>query len=285
MKLEKRIHLAKGLTPVETEIATYILENKDIIVDMNIQELSESIPVSKSAIHRFCKKINLNGFNELKVQLAKDSYYSLNHDMLINVNYPFQTDDNANEIGYKLIELYELTIKDTFDYLNFQEIEQVAKIIDQSNVVDIYTHSHNLNPAENFQDKMLTVGKMVNVPKTKYKQRLTVLASNFRHVAVILSYSGKATFIKQIIRPLYEKNIPIILISQAGRNYYPEFIKYSIALSDKESMQNRISQFSSHIAMQYVLDVIYATFFNLNRQKNMEYIRRYIHYMDDRQLD
>lgn len=56
MKLEKRIHLAKGLTPVETEIATYILENKDIIVDMNIQELSESIPVSKSAIHRFIKK-------------------------------------------------------------------------------------------------------------------------------------------------------------------------------------------------------------------------------------
>lgn len=285
MKLEKRIHLAKGLTPVETEIAAYILENKDIIVDMNIQELSESIPVSKSAIHRFCKKINLNGFNELKVQLAKDSYDSLNHDMLINVNYPFQKDDNANEIGYKLILLYELTIKDTFDYLNFQEIEQVAKMIDQSSVVDIYTHSHNLNPAENFQDKMLTVGKMINIPKTKYKQRLTVLASDSRHVAIILSYSGKATFIKQVIRPLYEKNIPIILISQAGRNYYPEFIKYSIALSDKESMQDRISQFSSHIAMQSVLDVIYATFFNLNRQKNMEYIRRYIHYMDDRQLD
>ena len=285
MKIEKKIHLAKDLTPVESEIGAYILEHKNEIINMNIQELSEAIPVSKSAIHRFCKKIKLSGFNELKVQLVKDSCNHTNNNIMINVNYPFQKGDNANEIAYKLIELYELTIRDTFDYLNCQEIEKVARIINQASVVDIYTHSHNLNPAENFQDKMLTVGKMVNVPKTKYKQRLTVLASDATHVAIILSYSGKATFIKQIVRPLYEKNIPIILISQAGRNDYPELIKYNIALSDKENMQNRISQFSSHIAMQYVLDVIYATFFNQNRQKNIDYIKNYIDYMDDRELD
>ena len=285
MKIEKMIRLAKDLTPVESEIGAYILEHKNEIIDLNIQELSERIPVSKSAIHRFCKKINLNGFNELKVQLVKDSCNHTNNNIMINVNYPFQKEDNANEIAYKLIELYELTIRDTFDYLNCQEIEKVARIINQTSVIDIYTHSHNLNPAENFQDKMLTIGKMVNVPKTKYKQRLTVLASDSTHVAIILSYSGKATFIKQIVRPLYEKNIPIILISQAGRNDYPELIKYNIALSDKENMQNRISQFSSHIAMQYVLDVIYATFFNQNRQKNIQYIKNYINYMDDRELD
>lgn len=285
MNIKKRIYLCKNMTPVESEIASFVLENMKSVSQMNIMELSEAIPVSKSAIHRFCKKLNFQGFNDMKVQIAKDSCESYHEDILINVNYPFQKDDDSKHIAYKMIELYELTIKDTFEFINYDEIDVIVDLLDKCSMVDIYTHSHNLNAAENFEDKMLTIGKLVNVPKTKYKQRLSVLASDSTHLAIILSYSGKATFIDQIVKQLYEKNIPILLISQVGRNYYPRYIKYTLGLSDKENMQERISQFSSHIAMQYMLDVIYAAFFNKNRQLNMNYIQTNINYMDDRELD
>lgn len=285
MNLKKRIYLCNDLTPVESEIAAYLLDHLEEVSNMNIQQLADAIPVSKSAIHRLCKKLNFQGFNDMKVQIAKDSCQLYREDSMINVNYPFQKEDDVRHIAYKMIELYNLTIKDTFEFLNYKDIENVVKLIDQSSVVDVYTHSHNLNAAENFQDKMLTIGKMVNVPKTKYKQRLSVLASDASHLAIILSYSGKATFIDQIIKVLYEKNIKIIFISQIGRNYYPQYTAYSLGISDKENMQKRISQFSSHIAMQYMLDVIYAAFFNKNRQKNIGYIQEHIDYMDDRELD
>ena len=55
-----------------------------------------------------------------------------------------------------------------------------------------------MNVAENFQDKMLTAGKSsVECPHGFYKQRLTALASNPKHAAIILSYSGKASFVSQ----------------------------------------------------------------------------------------
>ena len=285
MNLRKRIHLCHDLTPVESEIVTYLLDHLEEVSNMNIQQLADAIPVSKSAIHRLCKKLKFQGFNDMKVQIAKDSCELYHEESMINVNYPFQKEDDVRHIAYKMIELYNLTIKDTFEVLNYKDIEKVVDLIVQSSVIDIYTHSHNLNAAENFQDKMLTIGKMVNVPKTKYKQRLSVLASDASHLAIILSYSGKATFINQIIRELYEKNIKIILISQIGRNYYPQYITYSLGISDKENMQERISQFSSHIAMQYMLDVIYSAFFNKNRQRNIQYIQKHISYMDDRELD
>lgn len=285
MNLRKKVYLCKDLTPVESEIAAYLLENPDDVSNMSIQQLADAIPVSKSAIHRFCKKLKFQGFNDMKVQIAKDSCDIYHEDSLINVNYPFQKEDDIGHIAFKMIELYNLTIKDTFEFINYKDIENVVALLDQSAVVDIYTHSHNLNAAENFQDKMQTIGKMVNIPKTKYKQRLSVLASDSSHLAIILSYSGKATFIDQIIKQLYEKNIKIVLISQIGRNYYPKFITYSLGLSDKENMQERISQFSSHIAMQYMLDVIYAAFFNKNRQRNIQYIQKHMDYMDDRDLD
>lgn len=285
MNLEKRIYLCKNLTPIESDIAQFVLSHKDQIASLTIQDLSDMIPVSKSAIHRFCKKINLNGFNDLKVQIAKDSSSSLNNEIMINVNYPFQKEDNTKTIAFKLLELYELTIRDTFEYINHDELEQISQLIHKASVIDIYTHSHNLNVAENFQDKMLTIGKVVNVPKTDYKQRLSVLASDHQHIAIILSYSGKATFMKGIVKQLYEKNIPIVLISQIGKNNYPQYIQYCLGLSDKENMRDRISQFSSHIAMQYMLDIIFSCYYNIERQKNIKYLHQYIHYMDDRDLD
>ena len=59
-----------------------------------------------------------------------------------------------------MIELYELTIKDTFEFINYDEIDVIVDLLDKCSMVDIYTHSHNLNAAENFEDKMLTIGKM-----------------------------------------------------------------------------------------------------------------------------
>lgn len=56
MKLEKKIELCDTLTPVEQQIASYILKNPDLVMDMKIQELAERLYVSKSAIHRCVKK-------------------------------------------------------------------------------------------------------------------------------------------------------------------------------------------------------------------------------------
>lgn len=52
MKLEKRIELCDSMTPLESEIASYILNNKDEITKLKIQELADILFISKSAIHR-----------------------------------------------------------------------------------------------------------------------------------------------------------------------------------------------------------------------------------------
>lgn len=41
MKLEKRIELCDSMTPLESEIASYILNNKDAITKLKIQELAD----------------------------------------------------------------------------------------------------------------------------------------------------------------------------------------------------------------------------------------------------
>lgn len=285
MKLEKRIELCDSMTPLESEIASYILNNKDAVTKLKIQELADILFISKSAIHRFVKKIGFNGFNDLKVRIAKENADLLENNSYINVNYPFQAKDNPRQIAFKLLELYEKAIKDTFEYVDLDQIKAVSQLIDSADVIDIYTHAHNSNIAENFQDKMLTIGRSVNCPSSFYNQRLTVLASDQKHVAIILSYSGKATFILPIVKKLYEKGVKVIQIGKAGSNYYSQYVTYHLSISDSENNRDRMSQFSSHIAMQYIMDVLYSCIYNEKRKKNTKYIYDSIDYMDDRPED
>lgn len=285
MKLEKRIELCDSMTPLESEIASYILNNKDAVTKLKIQELADILFISKSAILRFVKKIGFNGFNDLKVSIAKENADLLENNSYINVNYPFQAKDNPRQIAFKLLELYEKAIKDTFEYVDLDQIKAVSQLIDSADVIDVYTHAHNSNIAENFQDKMLTIGRSVNCPSSFYNQRLTVLASDQKHVAIILSYSGKATFILPIVKKLYEKGVKVIQIGKAGSNYYSQYVTYHLSISDSENNRDRMSQFSSHIAMQYIMDVLYSCIYNEKRKKNTKYIYDSIDYMDDRPED
>lgn len=285
MKLEKRIEICDSMTPLESEIASYILNNKDAVTKLKIQELADILFISKSAIHRFVKKIGFNGFNDLKVSIAKENADLLENNSYINVNYPFQAKDNPRQIAFKLLELYEKAIKDTFEYVDLDQIKAVSQLIDSADVIDVYTHAHNSNIAENFQDKMLTIGRSVNCPSSFYNQRLTVLALDQKHVAIILSYSGKATFILQIVKKLYEKGVKVIQIGKAGSNYYSQYVTYHLSISDSENNRDRMSQFSSHIAMQYIMDVLYGCIYNEKRKKNTKYIYDSIDYMDDRPED
>ena len=282
MKLEKRIELCDSMTPLESEIASYILNNKDAITKLKIQELADILFISKSAIHRFVKKIGFNGFNDLKVSIAKENADLLENNSYINVNYPFQAKDNPRQIAFKLLELYEKAIKDTFEYVDLDQIKAVSQLIDSADVIDVYTHAHNSNIAENFQDKMLTIGRSVNCPSSFYNQRLTVLASDQKHVAIILSYSGKATFILPIVKKLYEKGVKVIQIGKAGSNYYSQYVTYHLSISDSENNRDRMSQFSSHIAMQYIMDVLYGCIYNEKRKQNIFMIQLIIWMIDQR---
>lgn len=56
MTIENMIKCCDNLTPTENQLAQYIIQNKEQIQKLSIQNFSEKTFVSKSAIHRFCKK-------------------------------------------------------------------------------------------------------------------------------------------------------------------------------------------------------------------------------------
>lgn len=285
MTIENMIKCCDNLTPTENQLAQYILQNKEQIKKLSIQKLSEKTFVSKSAIHRFCKKIGIDGFNELKVKLAQAIIEESEGQNQIDVNFPFASNDSQGIIAQKLLKLYEASIKDTYNSIDVLELNKSVVLLHNADIIDIYTHAHNINVAENFQDKMRAIGRMVNCPRSFYEQRCTATASNKKHMAVIISYSGKATFLPEIVEILHKKGTEIIWIGRVGTSVEPNYIKHHLYISDRENLRNRISQFSSHIAMQYILDVIFSCIFRVDYERNIAYIQEVAGIVDDRNIN
>ena len=57
MRISSKIKDRESFTPTENEIIRFIQTNSDQAVNMTLDELAETIYVSKSTIIRFCKKL------------------------------------------------------------------------------------------------------------------------------------------------------------------------------------------------------------------------------------
>lgn len=77
----------------------------------NMTELAYHTNVSKSAVHRFCKRIGFHAFDELKVAISKDLAEARSNIVLIDVNYSFKAQDRPQLIAKKLSKLYATVIR------------------------------------------------------------------------------------------------------------------------------------------------------------------------------
>ena len=61
-----------NLTSAERKVADYVIESPQEITSLTVHQLAEKCEVAASAVIRFCKSVQLKGFAELKIELAKE---------------------------------------------------------------------------------------------------------------------------------------------------------------------------------------------------------------------
>lgn len=278
---------ANNLTETEKLLANYILENQEQVAGMSLDELAKVSFSSISTIHRLCKKIGLTGFKEFKIKFVEELYSKMNNPENIDINFPFKKDDTQFQIASNIKQLYIDTLTNTFSFFNSEQLEDAVDLIYNAEIVDVYAVTNNIQTALNFQDKMQSIGRYVNVSLIPMNQVYRAAASNNKNkqVAIILSYSGKTPEIKEIALVLKRKEIETLVICSAQENYLTKLFKYHIFVSSKENLKKKISHYSSHIATQYVLDVIFSCIFNKDYEKNMEYRLNEFNKLDHRQVE
>lgn len=256
-------------TDAERVLANYILNNLSQISHMTIYELSDNSFCSVATISRFCKKLKLKNFNQLKITLVQECSNSINNEV-IERNHPFDVNDSEVSIAQKIHSLSVQTLNENFTSLDFERIHEAAVLLDQAEIIDIYANWNSYVSALNLHSKLIWMGKTSCLEGYRGFQQAKSFISNPKHVAVLIAYYGTSDKNNDIVKGLKSSNTPYILLTGPKLNPLCMNAKIVIHVPSEEEYSDKIAAFSSDIAMDYTINVLYSFLFALNYEKNIQ---------------
>ena len=111
-----------SFTNTEKKLAEYILKNKDEVIGLSAQDLSDKADISPAAVVRFSKTLGYKGFTALKVDLAKDRDEKENDTSVI-----INEDDTIKDIMRKVKVSNISSIEETMELMNIDTIKNAIE--------------------------------------------------------------------------------------------------------------------------------------------------------------
>lgn len=270
MNLIDRLRAQDSFTDAESVLANYILDNLTEISRLTIYELSENSFCSVATISRFCKKLKIKNFSALKVEIAKESTNAEAITERVQHNHPFTKEDSEKDIAKKLRTLSVQTLNDTYVSLDYDALHKAALMLDKAEIIDIYANWKSYVNAMDLHSKLLWMGKNSNIESTRGFQLVKAKISNDRHMAVLISYYGTNDRNILIAKWLHDNHTPYILITGPKKNPLCLYAEVVIHLPSEEEYRDKIASFSSDVAMQYAVNILYSYLFALDYDKNLQ---------------
>lgn len=271
MNIFSKLEHITDLTDNEKIVVTFIKEHIEDFIKMSASEISAACFISTSTIYRLCQKLELTGLSQLKVLVSSSLTAYLQEQKELDYNYPVREYQTQYQVTEKLREVYNQTTITTQNLMDLEQLRYIASALKKAKQIDIYTSAGNIYFAENFKFQMQEIGIMVNVPLEDYQQCLSASISDENHVAIIISFEGRATQVNTIATILKKVNTPIILISSTSANTLSKYATYQLYLCPYENHYHKISSFATRMSLLYILDCIYTCYFELEYQKNIDY--------------
>lgn len=258
MNIQNSLKEQMDFTPNEKVIADFILNHKEDVLQMSIQELAKKTYTSTSAIMRLCNRMHLSGFKEFKYEFSKDVLTPENEDQLVDANFPFKKNDGVLEISQQLKKLTVQTIQETQKLLSVTEVKRVCHKMKDAQKVAIFGIGDAYLAGQAFQASLMRAGIIVLSTPVYGEQNALANTLGRNDCALVLSYSGTSEPTLNVVKTLKKRNVPIICITANANSPLAKAGDIVLLLPAREDRGHRIAAFFSRTAMEYYLNIIYS---------------------------
>lgn len=250
-----KIHNAfKNLTDAEKKIASFILKSPHNVVNMTIKQLADECKTAPSAVNRMCKSIGVEGFSNLKIELASSIGKASVSEKIVS----FNKDDTPAMIFKNVFNSGITTLKNTFDMLDFSVAESMAKKISNANRVFIFGVGTSSVIAMDAAYRFSQLG----VQAYAYTDilQMQVMAKNMKigDVAFGISHSGKTKTVVDAMRLAKESGAITVALTSFSKNLLYKESDLAISVyADEENYP--VEAVSARIAHMCVVDALMMT--------------------------
>ncbi|WP_063564994.1 MurR/RpiR family transcriptional regulator [Paenibacillus sp. O199] len=272
MKILTQLTDMNNFTPNEKSIASYILTHKELMLHLNIQELAKATYTSHSAINRLTHKLGLSGFKEFSIKLAREFQQDAQNISNIDPNYPFALGESSLQVAKDIAELMKETIEKNFAFMDEASLTEAAHLLDQAKRIFIYALGDSQIRAKSFQNKLIKINKYVVITTELSEWAYHTINLTPQDCAIFLTYHEKSPIFLKAAQHFSLEKIPFITITANHQSELAKMSTICIQVPNDETKHAKIGTFSSQIAFDYVLNVIYSCIFQIDYANNMQMI-------------
>lgn len=222
-----------ALTRSEKKLAGYLFAEPTEAQYLSISSLAENSGVSEATITRFCQKMGLSGYNNLKIALAKSERAPIPDSPAGEP--PAEEHDDLSGLCRELCDSYYVSLAETCEQLDSGSLHQAVDLILAAEHAYCFGQGAGMVMAMETVALFSTVTqKFIHVADSHLQIVHTALASR-KDVILFFSYSGSTKDMQEILHLAKERSVPIILITHFRNSPAAELARISLYCGYNES--------------------------------------------------
>ncbi|MGG5319046.1 MurR/RpiR family transcriptional regulator [Enterococcus sp. AZ072] len=258
-------------SPNEKVVIDFILEKKTLIKDYSVKAIAAETFTSPSILVQIAQKLDCAGWVEFKENFLTEINYLKKYFQSIDANLPFYVKDPMMTIIEKMGQLHVESIQDTLSLISHDDLHQAVRIMERSKKIRIFAVDHLNYAGEEFVFKLGRIDKEAEITLISDNQFHAAAMASPDDCAICISYSGDTPTLLKTVTLLQENQVPIIAITSIGNNRLAELADVVLNTTTREKSYSKIADFSSLASINFILDTLYACYFSLNYQQNLDH--------------
>ncbi len=252
-------------TKAEKKVADYILENPKKVLFMSISDLAGACDVGDTSVFRFCKTMNVKGYQEFKMMLslsmrASESPLTDTEDTTITL------EDNISELAKKVLSENVSAIQETYSLIDVKQMTAAMDALSSAKRIVFFGVGTSMLTAMKAMNKFLRIEPKVICNMDANMQLITASTLTDQDVALIFSYSGSTKDTVEIARSAKAAGAKTIVITRFTKSPLTEFADIILLCGANEgTLQNGST--SAEISQLFLVDVMYSEYFRRHSQR------------------
>lgn len=254
-------------TAAEQRIADFVLAQYEQVQFMSITQLADECRTADATVSRFCRRLNLKGFNEFKIELAKQSVAQPAAKV---EQHSLETQAGRTQ---EVAKLGQDAVKQTIELLDATQVIQAVELLEKADHVMTIGAGGSMIMASECAHLFSTVTGKFYAVSDSHMQMSAAATMSTHDTIMLFSYSGATTNGLEVLELAKSRGIPTILVTRFHKSPAAKLADVVLLCGSNEG-PFQFGSVPARIAQLTVLDVLFQEYCYRNRESCEENIRR-----------
>ena len=267
-------------TKAERRVADFILQNPNKVLFMSISDLAETCNVGDTSVFRFCKTMNVKGYQEFKMTLSLSMRENQKEGNIAD-NEEISLGDSISELANKVLKETISSIQESFSLLDINEVTRAVDALSKAKRILFFGVGASMLTAMKAMNKFHRIEPKVYCSEMVSQQLMSAATMEKGDAAVIFSYSGATKDIVEIAKQAKESGASIISITRFQKSALTEYTDILLLCGANVGSLQQGST-SAEIAQLFLVDIMYTEYYRRHFEKCSQVLERTSRVISDR---